>query len=391
MKIEYRLATPADIKACVRIRGKTRENAIAPERLASMGITQESWADEVQAEILTGYVCCFDGEIVGYCFGDTSTGEVVVLALLPEAENQGVGKLLLSQVVRALTDKGFKRLFLGCSADPAVRSYGFYRHLGWRPADAADSRGDEVLEYQVPAIGPAVKICCISSAEEARIAVGVGAHAVGLVSAMPSGPGVIDDALIATIAAGVPAPVQAFLLTSRQTAAGIIEQHRRCRTTTLQLVDHVPFDELARLRQALPGVRLVQVIHVTGAASVDKAVAVAPLVDAVLLDSGNPGAAVKELGGTGRVHDWAISRRIRDALAALGRPMYLAGGLTAGNVAAAVAAVQPFGLDLCSSVRSHGQLDAVKLAAFFAAVPPLPPSPAPTPPGTPWATSPAGG
>lgn len=219
---------------------------------------------------------------------------------------------------------------------------------------------------------PAVKVCCISGVDEARLAIAAGAHALGLVSQMPSGPGVIGEALIAEIAAlaaAEAATVQTFLLTSRQTAAGILAQHRRCRTTTLQLVDHVPFDELARLRDALPGVRLVQVIHVTGEASVAEADAVAPRVDAVLLDSGNPAAAVKELGGTGRTHDWAISRRIRDAVAAHGRPLYLAGGLNAGNVAAAVAAVQPFGLDLCSSVRSAGRLDGGKLAAFFAALP----------------------
>lgn len=233
---------------------------------------------------------------------------------------------------------------------------------------------------------PVVKVCCIASVGEARLAIAAGAHALGLVSAMPSGPGVIGDALIAEIVAAVAAdaaaaavaagatapdaPVQTFLLTSRQTAAGIVEQHRRCRSTTLQLVDQLPVDELARLRDALPGVRLVQVIHVTGEASLDEAVAVAPRVDAILLDSGNPAAAIKELGGTGRTHDWAISRRIREAVAALGRPLYLAGGLNAGNAAAAVAAVRPYGLDLCSSVRSGGRLDAQRLAAFFAALPP---------------------
>lgn len=219
---------------------------------------------------------------------------------------------------------------------------------------------------------PVVKVCCIASIDEARVAIAAGAHALGLVSAMPSGPGVIDDARIAEIAAEVAASgaaVQTFLLTSRQTAAGIVEQHRRCRTTTLQLVDHVPFDELARLRDALPAVRLVQVIHVSGEASLDEAVAAAPRVDAILLDSGNPRAAVKELGGTGRTHDWAISRRIREALAAQGRPLYLAGGLNERNVADAVATVRPYGLDLCSSVRRGGRLDAQRLAAFFAALP----------------------
>lgn len=220
---------------------------------------------------------------------------------------------------------------------------------------------------------PLVKICCIASVDEARLAIAAGARALGLVSAMPSGPGVVDEAVIAEVARTVAAAhgpaVRTFLLTSRQTAAGVIDQHRRCGTTTLQLVDDLPPGELRALRAALPGVELVQVIHVTGPHSLAAALAVAPLVDAVLLDSGNPAAAVKELGGTGRTHDWAVSARIRAALAALGKPLWLAGGLGAHNVADAVAAVQPQGLDLCSSVRSGGRLDAQRLAAFFAALP----------------------
>jgi len=212
---------------------------------------------------------------------------------------------------------------------------------------------------------PALKICCIGSVEEAQLAIAHGASALGLVSAMPSGPGVIGEALIAQIAARVPPTVDTFLLTSLQEAGAIIEQQRRCRATTLQLVDHVPHGQLKRLREALPGIRLVQVIHVTGEGSLAEAVAVAPLVDAILLDSGNPALAVKQLGGTGRTHDWALSRRIRDAV---GIPLFLAGGLNAGNVAAAIEAVQPFGLDLCSSVRSDGRLDAHKLREFVAAV-----------------------
>jgi len=217
---------------------------------------------------------------------------------------------------------------------------------------------------------PAVKICCIASVAEARMAVAAGARALGLVSAMPSGPGVIDEATIAEVALAMAGtPVQTFLLTSRQTAAGILAQHQRCRTTTLQLVDQVPADELRQLRAALPGVQLVQVIHVTGPESLGEAVAVAPLVDAILLDSGNPHATVKELGGTGRTHDWALSAQIRAAVAALGRPVWLAGGLNPQNVAAAVAAVRPHGLDLCSSVRQGGRLDPARLGAFFSALP----------------------
>ena len=212
---------------------------------------------------------------------------------------------------------------------------------------------------------PFIKICCMASREEARLAISAGASAVGLVSAMPSGPGPIADSLIADIAAGVPPPIATFLLTCRQDADSIIEQHSMCRTSTLQLVDSMAPAELEKLRARLPGIRLVQVIHVGGEESIDEARMIAPFVDALLLDSGNQKLAVKELGGTGRVHDWRISRRIRDAVDV---PLFLAGGLNAGNVAAAVAAVQPHGVDVCSGVRTEGKLDAAKLRAFVAAM-----------------------
>jgi len=216
---------------------------------------------------------------------------------------------------------------------------------------------------------PLVKICCIASVEEARMAVAAGARALGLVSSMPSGPGVIDEALITEIAACVrqESPgVDTFLLTAHTRAEAIAEQHARLRTTTLQLVDHVPQAELQRLRRLCPDSRLVQVIHVHGEASVREAEAAAPWVEALLLDSGNPSLAVKELGGTGRTHDWTTSRRIRDALHP--RPVFLAGGLHADNVRQALSTVQPYGLDLCSKVRTEGRLDATKLYAFMAAV-----------------------
>ena len=211
---------------------------------------------------------------------------------------------------------------------------------------------------------PKIKICCISAVKEARLAISCGASALGLVSAMPSGPGVIDEDLIAEIIRSVPPPIATFLLTSRQDAEAIIDQQRRCGPNTLQLVDSVAEDELIRLRRALPGIALVQVIHVTGLESIDEACAVAPHVDAILLDSGNQKLDIKELGGTGRTHDWTISRAIRERC---GKPLFLAGGLKPENVRNAINEVQPFGLDLCSSVRTDDKLDEVKLRAFFAA------------------------
>lgn len=212
---------------------------------------------------------------------------------------------------------------------------------------------------------PRVKICCISSVAEAHLAVAAGAHALGLVSAMPSGPGVIDEALIARVAAAVPPPVSAFLLTSLQDAPALVAQQRRLGVATLQLVDAVAASVHAELRRELPGVRLVQVIHVTGPESLDEAREAAARVDAILLDSGNPKAAVKELGGTGRRHDWGVSRRIREAVDV---PVFLAGGLNAGNVAEAVREVGPFALDICSGVRKDGALDPGRLRDFFRAV-----------------------
>jgi phosphoribosylanthranilate isomerase len=210
-----------------------------------------------------------------------------------------------------------------------------------------------------------VKICCIASAEEARLAIAEGADALGLVGAMPSGPGPIQDDLIAEIAAAVPPPVATFLLTSETGAEAIVDHARRCRTSALQLVDRLAPEVYARVREALPAIKLVQVVHVGGPEALEDARAAAPHVDAILLDSGEPGAAVRVLGGTGRVHDWRISRRIVDACPC---PVILAGGLRPDNVLQAVAEVRPFGVDVCTGVRSDWRLDPAKLRAFIGAV-----------------------
>jgi phosphoribosylanthranilate isomerase len=211
-----------------------------------------------------------------------------------------------------------------------------------------------------------VKVCCIKSVAEAWMAIHAGASALGLVSRMPSGPGVISDDAVAEITAAVPPGVDTFLLTSRQDVEAIAAQQRAAGARTLQLVDALPEGGHAGLRAALPGVKLVQVIHVAGPGSVAEAEAAAPHVDALLLDSGNPTLSVKELGGTGRRHDWELSRRIR---AAVDVPLFLAGGLRPDNVREAIETVGPFGLDVCSGLRSGAgfDLDRDKLGRFMAA------------------------
>lgn len=212
-----------------------------------------------------------------------------------------------------------------------------------------------------------IKICCIASLEEARLAIAEGADALGLVAAMPSGPGPIDDDQIRRIAREVPPPVATFLLTSRSEAADVVEHVARCEPSTVQVVRHVDPAVHEALARRCPQVRRVQVIHVADRSAVDLMRDYQPHVHALLLDSGRPavaGGAAEELGGTGRTHDWTISAEV---VRRSSRPVFLAGGLSADNVARAVATVRPFGVDLCSGVRTNGVLDAAKLRAFVKA------------------------
>jgi phosphoribosylanthranilate isomerase len=209
---------------------------------------------------------------------------------------------------------------------------------------------------------PRVKICCISSIDEAKMAIEHGASALGLVGHMPSGPGVIGDELIYQIAKTVPPPISTFLLTSETKPQGIIAHYKRVQTTTIQIVDALEKRAYNLLRVELPNVKLVQVIHVIDDNSVKEAIEISKFVDAILLDSGNPNLSVKELGGTGRTHNWELSREIRKSIPI---PLFLAGGLNKDNVRQAIETVQPFGLDLCSSVRTSEKLDRQKLKDFF--------------------------
>jgi phosphoribosylanthranilate isomerase len=192
-----------------------------------------------------------------------------------------------------------------------------------------------------------------------------GADAIGLVGKMPSGPGPIGDESIRSIAITIPPPIATFLLTSETLAEQIIAHHKRTFTNTIQLVDELDEKEYEIIRQNIPVIKLVQVIHVIDEGSVEEAIKVSKYVDAILLDSGNPKLAIKELGGTGRVHDWKLSRKIKESIQI---PLFLAGGLNAANVRQAINEVEPYGVDVCSGVRTNSVLDENKLKDFFAGV-----------------------
>lgn len=216
-----------------------------------------------------------------------------------------------------------------------------------------------------PVKKPRVKICCIQSVEEAWLAIKYGASALGLVSEMPSGPGPIAEKSIKEIAAIIPPGITSVLLTSKTDSRQIIEQQRRCRVNAIQIVDRLERGSYQDFRAEILGIAIIQVIHVSGEESIGEALSIAPFVDAILLDSGNPSLKVKELGGTGRTHDWNISRKIRESVDI---SIFLAGGLNPGNVAEAITQVGPFGVDVCSGVRINEKLDEDKLDNFFRAV-----------------------
>ena len=197
------------------------------------------------------------------------------------------------------------------------------------------------------------------------MAIRSGADALGLVARMPSGPGPVPDATIAEVTAFVPPPVATFLLTSETTAEAISAHVRATNPSAVQVVSHIAQAEAEKLAVLEPHVRRVQVIHVEGPDALDLIPVYAQHVHAFLLDSGRPNSAIAELGGTGRAHDWAVSAAF---VQATDRPVFLAGGLSAANVADAIRQVRPYGLDLCSGVRTNGRLDPEKLAAFVLAV-----------------------
>jgi phosphoribosylanthranilate isomerase len=210
-----------------------------------------------------------------------------------------------------------------------------------------------------------VKVCCIASREEAAMAIDAGADLLGLVGPMPSGPGPIPLELAAEIARTLPPGVASVLLTSATELAALVEEVELVRPAALQLTDAVRPAVLQGLREEAPGTRLIQVLHVEDLCVVETARALAALVDGLLLDSGRPDAAVKELGGTGRVHDWRLSRLVVEAV---NPPVFLAGGLGPRNIGSAIGAVRPFGVDLCSGIRANGKLDALLLDAFMRGV-----------------------
>jgi len=139
-----------DIEATIELRGRTRENPVSRSRLESLGITQNSIASSFRSGVCKGFVAELDGQIVGYCNGDATTGEVLVLAVDREHEARGIGSGLLNQMVEWLGSKGWSKLWLAADPNPEIRAHGFYRYHGWFSTGKIDDHGDERLELDLP-------------------------------------------------------------------------------------------------------------------------------------------------------------------------------------------------------------------------------------------------
>lgn len=147
--VTYRRTLASDFEKCLDVRSKTRQNPASAEFLASIGITKETQTPLYNDGSLVGFVAESDNEIIGFCTGVTTTGEVQVLAVLPDFEGMGIGKALLQKVVELLFDSGFDKLWLAASPDPEIKAHGFYRHLGWEFTGKTDDIGDQILELAV--------------------------------------------------------------------------------------------------------------------------------------------------------------------------------------------------------------------------------------------------
>jgi ribosomal protein S18 acetylase RimI-like enzyme len=145
--ITYRELQPADMAAIFEVRIKTWHNPHGAEELLRLGITPES----VIAMLHTsnrGWVAVDAGHVIGFVMGNQQTGEMWVIAVLPDYENRGVGRRLLTLVEDWLWSTGWKALWLTTDPDENFRAVGFYRRLGW--VDWKFENGDRFMRKNPP-------------------------------------------------------------------------------------------------------------------------------------------------------------------------------------------------------------------------------------------------
>jgi len=209
-----------------------------------------------------------------------------------------------------------------------------------------------------------VKICGVKRAEDAGLAVAAGADALGfLVGQTHTSADFIAPLTAKAIAASLPSGVIGVLVTHLTDPGDVLDLAVLTGLTTVQLHGEIWPEDVARLRRAAPDLTFLKSFHVTDEAGLAYGEAFVGLVDGFVLDTANPKTG--QIGGTGQTHDWNLSRRIVERYRSV--PVILAGGLNPDNVAEAIAAVGPFGVDVNSSTKgTDGFKSEAKARAFVA-------------------------
>lgn len=206
-----------------------------------------------------------------------------------------------------------------------------------------------------------VKFCGINKKEYAEMAIGLGADFLGFLVGITH---LAEDKLTNEEAKKIISEVEfknsvPIAVTHLQDAKEIIETMREINVTAVQIHDSIAIDGIKEIRDSIPDSYIIKAVHVQDRErSLEKALTFEEYVDALLLDS----RTIDRLGGTGKIHDWDISREI---VLSVKKPVFLAGGLTPDNLLKAINKVKPFGVDVNSGVEINGEKDLNKMTKFI--------------------------
>ena len=206
-----------------------------------------------------------------------------------------------------------------------------------------------------------IQIAGLSTAEDVAFAFEEGVDSVGFTVGLPDGPhdGLTEE-MVGTIVDGLPPLLAAVTITYERTLGGLLRMLRTCRTPVLQAHGAHDRDTILRLKGEMPHLKVIKSITVTDRDSaLGEVSAWESVADCLILDSLD--SLSGRLGATGLVHDWNISRGIVE-ISSL--PVILAGGLTPENVAEAIDAVRPWGVDVHTGVEIDGRFSRERLSAF---------------------------
>ena len=202
------------------------------------------------------------------------------------------------------------------------------------------------------------KICGITREEDLTVAMDAGADAIGFLVGVPSSPRNLTLERAETLLDQVPIFIDSIVVTAPKSIEWLVEIYERLKPSGIQIHGKEELDS-SIIHEKIEDVNLIKTVYVTEDALNETVIKDLKTFDAVLLDSFSQG----QYGGTGKVHDWILSRQIKEAVSPI--PVILAGGLNPENVKEAILAVEPYAVDVASGVEANpGIKDQSKVRAF---------------------------